>query len=86
MINLKSMPNMLSDPFCLCVLPLFLFFWVWTPGVWGDLASHKRLFNPPPQFSRLGTWCPALMSCMNACEYVFMYVVYIISGDGVLGD
>ena len=21
--------------------------------VWGELASHKRLFNPPPQFSRL---------------------------------
>ena len=54
--------------------------------MWGDLASHKRLFNPPPQFLRLGTWCPALMSCMNACEYVFMYVVCIISGDRVLGD
>ena len=23
-------------------------------GVWGELASHKRLFNPPSQFSRLG--------------------------------
>ena len=23
--------------------------------VWGELASHKRLFNPPSQFSRLGT-------------------------------
>ena len=45
-------------PFCLCVLPLFcvcVFFLVWTLGVWGELASHKRLFNPPPQFSRLGT-------------------------------
>ena len=31
--------------------------------MWGELASHKRLFNPPPQFSRLGTQCPALMSC-----------------------
>ena len=36
---------------------------VWILGVWGELASHKRLFNPPPQFSRLGTQCPALMSC-----------------------
>ena len=64
-------------PFCLCVLPLFcvcvcvcvcvLEFGHW--GVWGELASHKRLFNPPPQFSRLGTWCPALMFCMsNICE------------------
>ena len=34
-----------------CVCP-----WVWGHlGVWGELASHKRLFNPPPQFSRLGT-------------------------------
>ena len=31
---------------------------VWTLGVWGELACHERLFNPPPQFSRLGTWCP----------------------------
>ena len=34
-----------------CVCP-----WFWGHlGVWGELASHKRLFNPPPQFSRLGT-------------------------------
>ena len=31
---------------------------VWILGVWGELACHERLFNPPPQFSRLGTWCP----------------------------
>ena len=29
-----------------------------TLHVWGELACHERLFNPPPQFSRLGTWCP----------------------------
>ena len=54
--------------------------------MWGELASHKRLFNPPPQFSRLGTWCPALMSCMNVCEYVFMYVVciYLVIGCWVI--
>ena len=34
---------------------------VWTLG---ELARRKRLFNPPPQFSRLGTWCPA---------FVYMY-------------
>ena len=45
--------------------------------MWGELASRKRLFNPPPQFSRLGTWCPALMSCMNVCECVFMCVVCV---------
>ena len=33
---------------------------VWILGVWGELACHERLFNPPPQFSRLGTWCPNL--------------------------
>ena len=31
-------------------------------NVWGELASHKRLFNPPPQFSRLGTRSPALVN------------------------
>ena len=31
---------------------------VWILGVWVELACHERLFNPPPQFSRLGTWCP----------------------------
>ena len=51
--------------------------------MWGELASHKRLFSPPPQFSRLGTWCPALMSCMNVCECVFMCVVCVCR---VLGD
>ena len=35
--------------------------------MWGELASHNRLFNPPPQFSRLGTQCPALMSCHVMC-------------------
>ena len=26
---------------------------VWTLGVWREVARHKRLSNPPPQFSRL---------------------------------
>ena len=26
--------------------------------MWGELACHERLFNPPHYFSRLGTWCP----------------------------
>ena len=30
-------------------------------GCVGELASHERLFNPPPQFSRLGTQSPALV-------------------------
>ena len=46
-------------------------------GVWGELASHKRLFNPPPQFSRLGTQCPALMSCH---VYLCMCFVWIFWG------
>ena len=48
-------------------------------GVWGELASHKRLFNPPPQFSRLGTQCPALMSCH---VYLCMCFVWIYVGGG----
>ena len=39
--------------------------------VWGELACHKRLFNPPPQFSRLGTWCPTLL-----CATVLFVSVY----------
>ena len=39
---------------------------VWTLGVWGELACHKRLFNPLPQFLRLGTWCPAFV-CVCVC-------------------
>ena len=35
-------------------------------GVWGELASHKRLFNPPPRFSRLGTKCPAEFCHMSS--------------------
>ena len=30
---------------------------------------HVRLFNPLPQFSRLGTWCPAFV-----CMYVYVCV------------
>ena len=47
---------------------------VWTLGVWGELACHKGLFNPPPQFSRLGMWCPAFVCvcmCMCVCVCVF---------------
>ena len=35
--------------------------------VWGELASHKRLFNPPPQFSRLGI--------MVSLRLIFMFLV-----------
>ena len=43
--------------------------------MWGELASHKRLFNPPSRFSRLGTQCPALMSC-HVYLYLCMCVMY----------
>ena len=36
--------------------------------------------NPPPQFSRLGTWCPTLL-----CATVSVYV-YLGGGWGVEGD
>ena len=51
---------------------------VWALGVWGELACHKRLFNPPPKFSRLGTWCPAFVCVyMYVCVCVCMLVVFI---------
>ena len=40
---------------------------VWTLGVWGELARHKRSLTHRPQFSRPGIQCPTLvhMSCMG---------------------
>ena len=47
--------------------------------VWGELACHKRLFNPPPQFSRLGTWCPAFVCvCMCMCVCVCVCVCLVV--------
>ena len=51
---------------------------VWTLGVWGELACHKRLFNPPPQFSRLGTWCPTFL----CASVLFVSCVYLDGGMG----
>ena len=42
-----------------------------------ELACHKRLFNPPPQFSRLGTWCPTFVCvCMCMCVCVCLVVCH----------
>ena len=46
----------------------------WSLGVWGELASRKRLFNPPPQFSRLGTQGPALV--LLFCVVLFVCVLH----------
>ena len=51
---------------------------VWALGVWGELACHKRLFNPPPQFSRLGTWCPTFL----CASVLFVSCVYLDGGMG----
>ena len=57
----------------MCIYLLFIVCCkVWTLGVWGELACHKRLFNPPLQFSRLGTWCPTYICASIVCLiYVF---------------
>ena len=56
---------------------------VWTLGVWGELACHKRLFNPPPQFSRLGTWCPAFVCVLGGfCIWVEGLCVVSCRGGG----
>ena len=78
--------QILPTIFVLCgvMLSVWLFFCseVWTLGVWGELACHKRLFNPPPQFSRLGTWCPAFVCvymyvCVCVCVYLLVCLVFI---------
>ena len=59
--------------------------------MWGELASHKRLINPPPQFSRLGIQGPALvllcfvLRCLLLCialwrwRRVFLSILSLIS-------
>ena len=47
----------------------------WSLGVWGELASCKRLFNPPPQFLRLGTQGPALVLLCCLLLYVALCIV-----------
>ena len=48
--------------------------------MWGAFSSHKRLFNPLPRFSRLGTQCPALMSC-----HVYLYLCVLYGYFGICG-
>ena len=44
--------------------------------MWGELASHKRLFNPQSQFSRLGTQGPApMLCCVVSCVFVNVFCV-----------
>ena len=66
----------------LCIVYIYIFVVVcckvWTLGVWGELACHKRLFNPPPQFSRLGTWCPTFL----CASVLFVSCVYLDGGMG----
>ena len=51
----------------------------WSLGVWGELASRKRLFNPPPQFLRLGTQGPALVLL---CFVLCCLLLCVHCGDG----
>ena len=48
-----------------------------TLGVCGELASHKRLFNPPPQFSRLG-----IQVSLGPIFLYFLYMYMCLSGLG----
>ena len=49
----------------------------------GNLACHERLFNPPPQFSRLGTWCTNFFGI----NYIYKcFVVSCMYLDGGMGE
>ena len=54
-----------------CILRLFSLGHL---GVWGELASHKRLFNPPSQFSRLGIQ----VSYYSFFPVLIMYIMCIV--------
>ena len=70
--------------FSLCICMVYCHcgcsLWGWTLGVWGELSCRKRLFNPLPRFSRLGTWCPTFL-CANA---LFVLCVCTWVEDGFL--
>ena len=49
--------------------------------MWGELASRKRLFNPPPQFSRLGTR-DLLPCCLVWCCMFCVFVILVCDRGG----
>ena len=51
--------------------------------MWGELACHERLFNPPLQLSRLGTWCPNFF-CTSVLFVSCMYLDGGMGGGGWL--
>ena len=56
--------------------------------MWGELASHKRLFNPPPQFSRLGILVslrPIFYAIFNFLCVMYIYVCLYMCGFVCLG-
>ena len=64
---------------CICMyiftyfLLQMLYVWVDTGCMWGEWTGHKRLSNPPPQFSRLGT--------ISLCVGVFVFVrAFVVEG------
>ena len=44
---------------CVCVRQCEFGHWVC-----GESWHVTKIFNPPPQFSRLGTLCPTLVACL----------------------
>ena len=50
--------------------------------MWGELASRKRLFNPPSQFSRLGI----LVSSSALCFLMALTIVqsYMYNNYGIV--
>ena len=67
---------MMTTCMCRCLLC------VWGHlDVWGELASHKRLFNPPSQFSRLGILVSSsvlLVVYRYMCTCTCTFIVYFV--------
>ena len=62
------------------------------PWVCGESWAHKRLFNLPSQFSRLGTQGPALLlsfvfwclcfGLLMCCASLWLFVLFMVGGGG----
>ena len=67
---------------CIVTVIVIVCHWVWTLGVWGELACHKRLLTHRP--SSQG-WAPGVLPCcVQLC--CLCLCMYLGGGWGVEGD
>ena len=63
-------------------MSLWLFVVRFGHWVCGESWHAMKDFNPPPQFSKPGTWCPTFL----CASVLFVLCVYLVGEWGVEGD